>query len=177
MIQEALNSNTKFEQFVPKGAETHKELRERWILFIEGLFKEIATLNRKTCDSIYCNVKSKDTSSDYESDLSNSQFDEDSSLEDTGYIDQFEILIFTHGAYMREAMKYFLNEFNCEFPFDTNELNKSPPNTSISKFRVELDVNSSGEDLKNCLRFVKCEYLYEKNHLESETESQNLCDL
>ncbi|CAF1034575.1 unnamed protein product [Brachionus calyciflorus] len=132
MIEKSLESNVKFEDYVPKGAESRQDIIERWRLFLKKLCNE---MSGNTANEIF-------------------------------------IMVVSHGAFMRESIKSMLREYNCDFKYDLNELEKSAPNTSVTQFRVNLSVKSKNEWSIN---FIEFESFCNKNHLENISET--FCDL
>jgi hypothetical protein len=56
----------------------------------------------------------------------------------------YEVLLVSHGSFLREMFKYFANELGCEYPFDSSKLDTVVTNASVSKFAIEL--NESARD-------------------------------
>uniref|UniRef100_A0A3B4AWT3 Uncharacterized protein n=1 Tax=Periophthalmus magnuspinnatus TaxID=409849 RepID=A0A3B4AWT3_9GOBI len=74
------------------------------------------------------------------------------------------VLIVTHGAYMRQAVKYLMEELNCSIP---QVLNKShmlslSPNTGLCRFIVSL------EKEKDWFRHtqIHCVFMHRADHLQ-----------
>jgi hypothetical protein len=83
-----------------------------------------------------------------------------------------DILIVSHGAFIREMLKYFVYDLRCEIPCDKSSLKDVPSNTSLSKFTVIL-----GDNPKELPRLV-CECLSDKSHLiETNLDVKNKCSL
>ena len=95
-----------------------------------------------------------------------------------------EILIVSHGSFMCQIFKFLVYDLNCHFPFCHSRVQSKIPNTSVSTFSFELDLdnfalNKSGlnPDLINKLR-VKCNSFHDKKHLiNSDLERENACSL
>lgn len=90
---------------------------------------------------------------------------------------EISVLIFSHGQFLKENIKYMTREYKLEFLYDKQELEKSPPNTSYSKLYLELDKNylNSVKELKDSILNFKCESFNLKDHLAIVTD--NLSDM
>ncbi len=69
-----------------------------------------------------------------------------------------EVLLVSHGGLIKEMILYFVDELGCELPGGREALIRTPYNTAISRFSVEL-----GEDSK--AQSVNCLLLNDKDHL------------
>jgi broad specificity phosphatase PhoE len=77
------------------------------------------------------------------------------------------VLIVTHGAFMREIFRYFIQELNLKYDFEKSLFAKSVKNASISCFLFELNLDSNINTCKEALELtdfkelinVKCLYL------------------
>lgn len=78
-----------------------------------------------------------------------------------------KVLIVSHGAFMREIFRYFIQELNMDYNFEKTLFSKSVTNASISCFLFELNSNnkmntfedkSELTELEEMLN-VKCLYL------------------
>jgi broad specificity phosphatase PhoE len=77
------------------------------------------------------------------------------------------ILIVSHGAFMREIFRYFIQELNMDYDFEKSLFSKSLTNASISCFLFELNSNAKMNASKESLELteleemlnVKCLYL------------------
>ncbi|KAK3096558.1 hypothetical protein FSP39_001288 [Pinctada imbricata] len=71
-----------------------------------------------------------------------------------------DVLLVSHGGFIKELLKYFTQDLGCELPGGNNLAFRICQNCSISKFIVSMSQNN----LK--LPSIKCLYLNEKNHLK-----------
>lgn len=86
--------------------------------------------------------------------------------------DELNILVVSHGAFMRESIKFMLKNYNCDFCYDPNDLEKSAPNSSLTSFFVIMETRP---DCDYSISFIKFESFYDKTHLENISETK--CDL
>lgn len=86
--------------------------------------------------------------------------------------DEIDILVVTHGAFMRESIKYLLTNYNCDFPYDMKDLERSAPNSSLTNFFVIMETRP---DCDYSICFIKFESFYDRSHLENTTDTK--CDL
>ncbi|XP_061767940.1 fructose-2,6-bisphosphatase TIGAR B isoform X2 [Nerophis ophidion] len=77
------------------------------------------------------------------------------------------VLVVSHGAYIRVAMRHFLDDLNCSLPaaYKTSQLLSPCPNTGISRFVITLRASSSGP----VLHAARCIFANRKDHLEKLT--------
>lgn len=84
----------------------------------------------------------------------------------------YDILIVSHGALIREMLKYFVHDLRCEIPCEKSSLKDVPPNTALSKFTVTL-----GDSPKDLPRLI-CNCLSDKSHLiDTDLDVKNKCSL
>ena len=69
-----------------------------------------------------------------------------------------DVLLVSHGGLIKEMILYFVDEFGCELPGGKEALIRTPYNTSISKFTVDLE-----DDCRP--KRVHCILLNDKDHL------------
>ena len=69
-----------------------------------------------------------------------------------------DVLLVSHGGLIREMILYFVDELGCQLPGGKEALNRTPYNTSISKFTVDLEDDSKPKS-------VHCVILNDKDHL------------
>jgi hypothetical protein len=92
-----------------------------------------------------------------------------------------DVLIVTHGALMKRIVKYLITETNCVYEENHLEyIDKSIPNTSITNFEIEIDIDDSSlmnkffnsssnkDDLLSHLK-IKCNYINDSSHICSDT--------
>lgn len=96
---------------------------------------------------------------------------------------QHDVLIMTHGALMKRIVKYLITETNCVYEENHLEyIDKSVPNTSITNFEIEIDIedsnlmnkflnsvknSTSNDDLLGHLK-IKCNYINDSSHICSD---------
>ncbi|XP_015683652.1 fructose-2,6-bisphosphatase TIGAR [Protobothrops mucrosquamatus] len=78
------------------------------------------------------------------------------------------ILVVSHGAYMRNWLGYFVSELRCTLPATLTkaELSSLTPNTGISRFLVKLEVREEGLQPK-----IHCLFLNQRDHLHALSDS------
>ncbi|KAK9399329.1 fructose-2-6-bisphosphatase TIGAR [Crotalus adamanteus] len=78
------------------------------------------------------------------------------------------ILVVSHGAYMRNWIGYFTSDLRCTLPATLTkaELSSLTPNTGISRFLVKLEVREDGLQPK-----IHCLFLNRGDHLHTLSES------
>lgn len=76
------------------------------------------------------------------------------------------ILIVTHGSILKEILKYLVHDLNSEFLHKIDDLSRSAPNASVSRFLINIDAKT------RTLLKSKCESLH-----EFDPKSSALCDL
>ena len=69
-----------------------------------------------------------------------------------------DVLLVSHGGLLKEMILYFVDELGCELPGGKDALIRTPYNTSISKFTVDLE-----DDCRP--KHVHCILLNDKDHL------------
>ncbi len=67
------------------------------------------------------------------------------------------ILVAAHGAWIRELIRYFVNDLKCSVPGGKHMANRMSYNTGMSKFLV---------DLSNEIPHIECIYMHKKEHLK-----------
>lgn len=76
----------------------------------------------------------------------------------------WNVLVVTHGGIVRETLRYFKNELNCDF---SSFKDKNPlvitPNTGICEIKL---YHSNGQ-----LKFAECTRLHDISHLDNKTKS------
>jgi hypothetical protein len=82
------------------------------------------------------------------------------------------VLVVSHGALLRELLKYFVYDLRCEIPHDHSILKQVPVNTALSKFTVQI--SSQENELPN----LTCHLFSDKEHLStSNLETRTLCNM
>ncbi len=83
-----------------------------------------------------------------------------------------EILVVSHGALIRELLKYFVYDLKCEVPVDHSQLKIVPTNTALSKFTVCVSSN------ENELPKITCHLFHDREHLaHTNLETKTLCNM
>ena len=84
----------------------------------------------------------------------NSSFDEFDSV----HISSADILVVSHGGFIKQAIYYFVETLNCKIPGNKSVAFKVCPNCSMSKFSVQVDELTGKASLT-------CVTLHDKDHL------------
>ena len=84
----------------------------------------------------------------------NSSFDEFDSL----HMSSADILVVSHGGFIKQAIFYFVETLNCKIPGNKSVAFKVCPNCSLSKFSIQVD------DLTGKATLT-CATLHDKDHL------------
>ena len=84
----------------------------------------------------------------------NSSFDDSDSMP-TNVAD---ILVVSHGGYIKEMVKYFVETLDCKIPGVKGHAFKVCPNCSLSKFTISLDEKTEEPTLT-------CITIHDKDHL------------
>lgn len=69
-----------------------------------------------------------------------------------------DILVVSHGGYIKETMRYFVESLDCKIPGMKGHALKVCPNCSVSRFTISLEVESDKPSLT-------CIYIHDKDHL------------
>ena len=71
------------------------------------------------------------------------------------------ILVAAHGAWIRELIRHFVYDLECNIPGGKHQANRMLYNTGMCKFEVDLS------NLSNELRpHIRCMYMHKKEHLQ-----------
>uniref|UniRef100_A0A8D0KPA2 Fructose-2,6-bisphosphatase TIGAR n=1 Tax=Salvator merianae TaxID=96440 RepID=A0A8D0KPA2_SALMN len=73
------------------------------------------------------------------------------------------ILVVSHGAYMRNWINYFISDCECTLPitFKKTELSCVSPNTGISQFTIKLEMRENIKPKIHCISLNKSDHLDE----------------
>ncbi|XP_055011353.1 probable fructose-2,6-bisphosphatase TIGAR A [Boleophthalmus pectinirostris] len=141
-----------FLDFTPPGGETGEQVKERFKAFWDKLLQQIGQEHWETHGG-----KSGSSVAPIQAPVEGRAHD---GLQDA----PVHVLVVTHGAYMREAVKYFMENLNCSIP---QVLNKShmlslSPNTGLCRFIVSL------EKEKDSFRQtqIHCVFMHRADHLQ-----------
>ena len=69
-----------------------------------------------------------------------------------------DVLVVSHGGWIKELMMHFYEDFDCQIPGGKDEAKRTTPNTGISRFRVTV----SDQDLQPTLL---CLMVHNKDHM------------
>ncbi|KAK7891139.1 hypothetical protein WMY93_023102 [Mugilogobius chulae] len=140
-----------FLDFTPPKGETREQVKERFKTFWEKLLRTIGQEHWETQEKCVSDLASK---------LASVGGKADDGIHDASV----HLLVVTHGAYMREAVRYFLEDLNCSIPEASNksQMLSLSPNTGMCRFIVSLEKENSC--LK--LRQIHCVFMHRADHLE-----------
>lgn len=149
----AADNHAKPRDFVPKGAETLDQVRDRVVECFNAIIHEIGSLHFH--------------SDDVQDDLSNTHQVKNGFLCEEDFVNGdckqpclANILIVSHGGVIRELMKYFFDEFASDFPVSCpRKLALVSPNTGVSKFEIFINEQTKLPE------FIKCLYFHNADHL------------
>jgi broad specificity phosphatase PhoE len=92
------------------------------------------------------------------------------------------VLVVSHGSFIREVYKYFVDELNASILLNRTELDQPTHNTSISKFTFLLDNKLNGNNESNkennfqkWIHETRCEFLNDCQHLSGKFDTE--CDI
>ncbi|XP_009072147.1 PREDICTED: fructose-2,6-bisphosphatase TIGAR [Acanthisitta chloris] len=150
--------------FTPSGGETLDEVRERARNFFEFLCQLVVQLVQKEQDKSGAASKSSGTSQEqFVFPWSNHCSEGELSSESGGSSEILDanVLVVSHGAYMRNWIDYFVSDLNCTLPADLtkSQMSSVSPNTGVSHFIVKLE---NGNLLKP---EITCVCLNQDSHL------------
>lgn len=81
-----------------------------------------------------------------------------------------EILVVSHGALIRELIKYFAYDLKCEMPVSLDMIKQVPNNTALSKFTICVSENEPPK--------VTCHLFNDREHLAyTNLETKTLCNM
>jgi len=81
----------------------------------------------------------------------------------TTYSD-IDVLVVSHGAIIRELIKYFSNDLNCDIGEHLSTIQDIAPNTSVTRFEIQYESNNVSINEKENLQFSLITY-HNKTHL------------
>ncbi|XP_043943503.1 fructose-2,6-bisphosphatase TIGAR isoform X2 [Protopterus annectens] len=161
-------AGTQCPSFTPPGGETLEQVRNR----IKDFFQYVCQLimdqysqqshprqvQRATASNGFQTVS--DTFSVQKSHLDDSNISSVTQDSDVDLVAQ--VLVVSHGAYMRTWIKYLVDELHCTFSPDLtkSQIFSGSPNTGISNFIVSLEA-------ENCKPDINCIYINKHEHLET----------
>ncbi|XP_055568296.1 fructose-2,6-bisphosphatase TIGAR isoform X2 [Falco biarmicus] len=150
--------------FTPSGGETLDEVRERARDFFEFLCQLVVELEQKEQDTHGAASRSSGTSEEQLVFPWTDHCSEAEHSSDNGGASKIldaNILVVSHGAYMRNWLGYFVSDLNCTLPTNLtkSQLSSVSPNTGVSHFVIKLE---NGNLLKP---EVTCVCLNQDSHL------------
>ncbi|NXU92105.1 TIGAR bisphosphatase, partial [Xiphorhynchus elegans] len=142
--------------FTPAGGETLDEVRERARDFFEFLCQLAVGLEQKEPDMPGASSRTSGTSKErFTFPWANNSSEADPSSESGGYskILDANILVVSHGAYMRNWIGYFVSDLNCTLPanLSKSQLSSVSPNTGVSHFVVKLENGKLSKPEVSCV--------------------------
>ncbi|XP_063212108.1 fructose-2,6-bisphosphatase TIGAR isoform X3 [Chroicocephalus ridibundus] len=150
--------------FTPSGGETLDEVRERAKEFFEFLCQLAVELEQKEQDMHGAASRSSGTSAEqfvfpWTNHCSEAELSSDNG--GASKILDANILVVSHGAYMRNWIGYFVSDLNCTLPTNLtkSQLSSVSPNTGVSHFIIKLE---NGNLLKP---EITCVCLNQDSHL------------
>ncbi|NXT14054.1 TIGAR bisphosphatase, partial [Prunella fulvescens] len=150
--------------FTPSGGETLDEVRERARDFFEFLCQLAVELEQKEHSKPGAPGRSSGTSGEqFVFPWTNHCSEAEPSSEGSRFSTVLDanILVVSHGAYMRNWIGYLVSDLNCTLPANLtkSQLSSVSPNTGISHFIIKLE---NGNLLKPN---IKCVCLNQDSHL------------
>ena len=156
MQELARKNNILYNDFTPSGAETIVEVRERAIKFFGKLCHELLLDSSFTFDDLPTGnlhlTLTNDTrrrmslidsaldltslSSDQQSIFSRNNSFEQQRNSIPNCFSELDVLVVSHGAIIRELIKYFADELRTDLGKHAMSIQELPPNTSITRFQV-----------------------------------------
>lgn len=148
----AKEAGQSFLSFTPPEGETQDQVKERFKTFWEKMLQEIGKEHwdkRRANDSL-----------SYTPQISPVEGKADDGVRDV----PVHVLVVTHGAYMRVAVKYFVEELNCPIPQDSNKAHmlSLSPNTGLCRFVVTLEK----EEDRFSLSQISCVFIHRADHVK-----------
>lgn len=127
--------------FTPPGGETQEQVLERFKTFWEKMLQQIGEdhWDKQRENDTLSAVKGKDV--------------------------PVHVLVVTHGALMCIAVKYFVEEFNCSIPQDSNKAHmlSLSPNTGVCRFMLKIEKAND----KFSMIQIQCVFMHKADHLKS----------
>ncbi|NWW73860.1 TIGAR bisphosphatase, partial [Climacteris rufus] len=147
--------------FTPSGGETLDEVRERAREFFESLCQLAVELEQKEQGKPGAASRSSGTSGEeFVFPWTKHCSEAEPSPAPSTALDA-NVLVVSHGAYMKTWIAYFVSDLNCTLPADLSksQLSSVSPNTGVSHFVIKLE---SGNLLKPK---ITCVCLNQDSHL------------
>ncbi|KAM4712176.1 fructose-2,6-bisphosphatase TIGAR B [Anableps anableps] len=139
--------------YTPPGGETLDQVKLRFKNFLQDLFKQMLEEHAPS---------GQETSS--AGDGASSDVSSHGSASDGLQGASAHVLVVSHGAYIRVAVKHLVEDLRCDLPAGVkmSQLFSPCPNTGISRFVVTLSRTESGPQLSA----TRCLFTNRKDHLE-----------
>lgn len=151
------SASPKFQNLTKHKLESHKSSCETGFLSVN----EHCTFSQsQITDSYFCPNVSVSPAHDHRLSISSISSGRNSSFDDTDGLPSSlaDILVVSHGGFIKETLRYFVDSLDCKIPGEKSLAMKVCPNCSISRFIVSLDEDTSKSSLT-------CVTLHDKDHL------------
>ena len=148
--------NSKPSKFVPEGAETLDQIRQRVKECFNSIIHEINGSSHfsSACEGQSDNCMTHQVKNGF-------LYTQDKVNKDCRQPCLANVLIVSHGGVLRQLLNYFFDEVASEFPVGSRrKLELVSPNTGISKLEIFLNVQTKSPE------FVKCTCLHNAEHLK-----------
>ncbi|MED6269899.1 hypothetical protein CHARACLAT_004270 [Characodon lateralis] len=144
--------------YTPPGGETLDQVKLRFKNFLQVLFKQMLDMHGVSGQEISSVAQSANDGAS--SDISPSGLASDGLHGDSAHV-----LVVSHGAYIRVAIRHLVEDLKCGLPAGEkmSQLFSPCPNTGISRFVVTLSRTKSGP----VLSAVHCLFTNRKDHLQN----------
>ncbi|XP_033881415.3 fructose-2,6-bisphosphatase TIGAR isoform X2 [Acipenser ruthenus] len=156
-------------RFTPPGGETEEQVQSRVKDFMDSLCQQIVAQHASQCSQGKEGLETThnslgDTCGSSSSATNCSELHEASADAVDGAVDlQVHVLVVSHGTYMRNVVKYLVEELQCTLPqsLKMSHVFSACPNTGMCRFRIAVD-HSTG--LSPC---VDCVFINRNDHFGS----------
>ncbi|XP_058047052.1 fructose-2,6-bisphosphatase TIGAR isoform X2 [Ahaetulla prasina] len=155
--------------FTPPGGETLDEVKARvkdFFGYLCNLVAQEACLEKQVSPGAEANTEMAEGSP--ATSLPNHHGGPDSNSEGVASGLAANILVVSHGAYMRNWIGYFISDLQCSLPATVTkaDLSSVTPNTGISRFIVKLEMRDSLLPPQ-----IRCLFLNRSDHLRDMSDS------
>ncbi|XP_034994106.1 fructose-2,6-bisphosphatase TIGAR [Zootoca vivipara] len=150
--------------FTPPGGETLEEVKARGEDFFEHLCclvaQEVCPENKAETEGSSTEMAGGSSTSSLTNHRSRLEFNSDRGSE----ILDANILVVSHGAFMRSWVGYFISDLACTLPatLSKTELSSVSPNTGISQFNIKLEMREDSKPKIHCVFLNRDDHLGEK---------------
>lgn len=137
------------QDYTPPGGETFDQVKARVKSFLSVLFKHVVDVNGWP----------EQEPENVDGDVSDCCGFASDGLDDVSV----HALVVSHGAYIRAAMKHFVEDLKCSLPkaIKMSQVFSPCPNTGITRFILTLKPSESGPVLSS----ARCVFINRKDHL------------